>query len=43
MLTTKEMSWLRNIRQWSGQGTVKALIEAVRNGKQMENVVVNRQ
>lgn len=37
----KKMSWLRNIRQWTGLRDVQSLIHTARNKEQMENVIAN--
>ena len=37
----KKMSWLRNIRQWTGLHDVQSLIHTARNREAMENVIAN--
>ena len=37
----KKMSWLRNIRHWTGIRMVQGLIHVSRNREEMENVVAN--
>lgn len=37
----KKMSWLRNIRQWTGICDIQSLIHTARNRELMENVVAN--
>lgn len=37
----KKMSWLRNIRQWTGLHDIQSLIHTVRNREAMENVIAN--
>ena len=37
----RKMSWLRNIRHWTGIRTVQGLIHVSRNREEMENVVAN--
>ena len=37
----KKMSWLRNIRQWTGLLDVQSLIHTARNREAMENVIAN--
>jgi len=37
----KKMSWLRNIRQWTGLRDIQSLIHTVRNREAMENVIAN--
>lgn len=37
----KKMSWLRNIRHWTGLRTVEDLIHASRNREEIESVVAN--
>ncbi|CAG9840549.1 unnamed protein product [Diabrotica balteata] len=37
----KKMSWLRNIRQWTGINDIKSLIHIARNRELMKNVIAN--
>lgn len=37
----KRLSWLRNIRQWTGIHNIQTLIHTARNRSEMENVVAN--
>lgn len=37
----KKMSWLRNIRQWTGLHDIQSLIHTARNREAMENVIAN--
>ncbi|CAG9826751.1 unnamed protein product [Diabrotica balteata] len=37
----KKMSWLRNIRQWTGINDIQSLIHIARNRELMENVFAN--
>jgi len=37
----KKMSWLRNIRQWTGLNDVQSLIHTARNKEERENVIAN--
>lgn len=37
----KKMSWLRNIRHWSGINSVGDLLHTAMNRREMENVVAN--
>ena len=37
----KQMSWARNIRQWTGLRTMEELVSAARNRDQFQHVVAN--
>lgn len=37
----KKLSWLRNIRQWTGVNDIQTLIHTARDREEMENVIAN--
>jgi hypothetical protein len=37
----KKMSWLRNIRQWTGLHDIQSLIHTARNKEAMKSVIAN--
>lgn len=40
-LGRKKMSWLRNVRQWTGIRDIQTLIHTARDREAMKNVVAN--